>query len=210
MSLTSSMRLLVESMTLHEGYEERIAQAAQLVKGMSKADILAKIDSDLSNAQYGGGSELLSAMPEFKLKSKTAAEAKRDLIAYMSQNKLLGRAKSTAIRAPYYVMQRNSWGDHKVPVSHEDVAELGHNLLTWAGESFPDGDPNDRVSEWMERMDWDVGDGYDRIMPIACKKYLGTKNYSEYLAQLWDDVYGDRGHYNDDLTRSMGTTNPWR
>ncbi len=235
MSLTSRMRQLVESMELHEGYEDRIAQAASLVSGKTKEEVLSTIQTDIemfSNRNFGGEkSELLKALPELQLKSRTAGEAQRDLLSYMSKNKMLGRAKGVrgpSTRAPYYVMSKYSWDEKRLPVTHEDVAELGNNLLSWAGESFPDGDPNDRVSEWMERRDWDVGDGYDRIMPVACKKYLGTKNYGEYLAVLWDDVYKDQAAYaaeraknpksseygsDNDLYRSMGgdgARNPWR
>lgn len=233
-SLTSKMRKLVESMELHEGYEDRIAQAASLVSGQSKAEILLKIQKDLemANSRYTSHlSDLLKALPELRLKSRTAGEAQRDLFNYMSKNKMLARAKGVrgpSTRAPYYVMSDNYSDESKVPVTHDDVAELGNNLLTWAGESFPDGDPNDRVYHWMKRKGWDVGDGYDRIMPVACKKYLGTKNYSEYLAQLWDDVYRDQAFAaaeraknpkasewsgGDDLYHSMGgdnAQNPWR
>lgn len=245
-SLTSQMKLLVESITLVEGYEDRVQQAAKFIVDthgysgkIDKAKLLSALQMERGEAtkkNKGGYDDFADysfrrIMPEVGLSDQTWRQAGKDILAAISAGGYIKRAAPATPRAPYSVRAlHDTYGDEKrVPVTHDEISELGFKLMSWAGESFPDGDPNDRVMQWMERKGWDVSDAYERIMPVACKKSLGTKDYSEYLAQLWDDVYGDTKSYADGeglgysderpedhmddadrLLRSMGNENPWR
>jgi len=238
-SLSNQMKLLVESITLNEGYEDRVQQAAKFIVDthgydgkIEKSKIITALQyerGEATKAGRGGYDDFADysfrrIMPEVGLSDQTWRQAGKDILAAISSGGYIKRAAPATPRAPYSVLPVHaSYGDKRIPVSHDEVSELGFKLMSWAGESFPDGDPNDRVMQWMERKGWDVSDAYERIMPIACKKSLGTKDYYEYLAQLWDDVYADakasrEPYQNDealpgddeDLYPSMGTENPWR
>lgn len=153
-----------------------------------------------------------------------AAEA--EMRAVTKANRSIAAKKAAANRAPYYV-QSKSWHDEKIPVTHDDIQELGHYMMGAAGEAFPDGDPNDQLMKFFRKKNWEASDAFEKLVPLASKRVLGTRSYNEYLADMWDDFYGDAKydaehpiknpdgseHYDTsrlDMLGGANAHNPWR
>ena len=95
----------------------------------------------------------------------------------------------------------HQFGD--VTLSKEDLGTVARKIEAVVGDTFPDGDPIDSLGPWVRRQfrvkDWDVGD----VLNKAAKLHLGSKDYVDYLAKLWDD-------YSEYADTNGQTRNPWR
>lgn len=147
--------------------------------------------------------------------------------AQVAANRSAGAKKAAANRSPYYVRSIGHWGnDAKIGVSHDDIQELGHYMMGAVGDTFPDGDPNDALMKFFDHKNWDAQDAFLTLVPAASRKVLDTNSYNEYIADFWDQVYGDAkadaeiqyrsdgSAYSDshmyDTLGGDGATNPWR
>jgi hypothetical protein len=148
---------------------------------------------------------------EIRLGGAAASSLMKDVKAALSKQgiiKKIGAIKAAQNRAPYYVQSAYSYDD-KVPVTHKDLQDLGMHMQTAAGAAFPDGDPNDMLYQFFRARRWDPQDAYQKLVPAAAKKYLHTNSYDDYLADMWDDVYGDWGmDYKSAVRRYNLATDP--
>jgi hypothetical protein len=243
---SQNIRNLLETITIMENYDNRIISAANILIDhngkngtVSKEDVLSvlkklhdKITSNASSFSYEIIDEqLMKACVELRSKNtKTFKDTVHDILGYMVKNRMITRASST--RSPYYV-ESASWDAPKIGVSHQEINDLGMKMMNAAGDAFPDGDPNDAVTEYIARKGWDVSDAYDKLVPVAARKVLGVKSYSEYLANMWDEYNADFGASSEeDYNKAMdawvnsdldgpeprrrepmmdiGDTNPWK
>ena len=132
---------------------------------------------------------------EIRMGGAAASSLMKDVKATLSKQgiiKKIGAIKAAQNRAPYYVQSSYSYDD-KIPVTDKDMQDLGMFMQTAAGNAFPDGDPNDMLYQFFQARKWDPQDSYKNLVPAAAKKYLHTNSYDDYLADMWDDVYGDWG-----------------
>jgi len=152
--------------------------------------------------------------------------AEAEMRAVTKANRSAAAKKAAANRAPYYV-QSERYYDERVPVTHDDIQELGHYMMGAAGESFPDGDPNNQLMRFFRQKGWDSSNAFEKLVPVAARKVLQTNSYNEYLADMWDDFYGDAKYdaehpiknpdgseYYDtsrlDMLGGANAHNPWR
>ena len=91
-------------------------------------------------------------------------------------------------------------------------AEIWRRFETAVGDSFPDGDPFDRISSWLNKHDLTIHD-----VDAAVKEFSDASTAHEYLAKMWDDYSADAEH--DALQGAHGDTyddqwfqraNPWK
>lgn len=225
------VKLLNESKQINESYESRIAQAFDEImreinrfgepKPVTKKEFIDKLVRLRANAmrviatQHGElPTDIEELLPEIRIKSEKAwKDAAKDLIKLGNDKKAFAKVK-----------KEKEWWEDDEPTkpSQDEIVELGYYMMSQAGNSFPDGDPHDSLPAFFRKKGWGET-GYDYVNQAA-KAVLGTNTYSEYLAQLWDDVYGDaradyehwansdpktRGH-EPEMYRMLGDTNPWK
>lgn len=93
------------------------------------------------------------------------------------------------------------------------AGEIWSKFQQAVGDSFPDGDPFDRMGPWMRQHDLTMHD-----LDAAVAEFNGKNETAHsYLAQMWDDHAGDAEH--DALQGAHGDTyddqwfnrgNPWK
>lgn len=213
------MNLLKEhriQMDLLENYDDRVHQ---FVKDMTGGEPMTLQDFNSQIETFGNPSERrtgMTRMGDGTSRPSTAwRDFKKDALAYAKSLKLIQR-KAPPKRAPYSVQHPKYW-DEKVGVSHEEIVALADKMAEFAGNSFPDGDPHDHLYGYFQKKGWDTHDAFDKLVPIAAKKHLGVKTYSDYLAKFWDSIFADRKHDYDnghkdalDMFGGPNARNPWR
>ena len=93
------------------------------------------------------------------------------------------------------------------------LSDIWNKFQQAVGDSFPDGDPFDRIGPWMNQHNLTIHD-----IDAAVKEYNGTDTAQEYLRQMWDDYSADAEHdammgahgetYDDD--QWFNRPNPWK
>ncbi len=212
--MSNDMRKLMEAVTsvpLKEDYQDRVdAAVARIEKGGPLAQ------SELRFSILDAAQMLKVVELKFGKDSRQFKEFVTDVTKALKAKGLVKR-KEAKSKAPYSVMAAGGYFDEKVPVTHKDIQALGYKMQSAAGDAFPDGDPNDMLSDYFKQKGWDTYDAFQKLVPVAAKEYLGTPDYSTYLANMWDDVYGDAksdaDHGNDYMYNMLGgdgAQNPWR
>jgi hypothetical protein len=82
-----------------------------------------------------------------------------------------------------------SFGDYFL--TKQDLFKVARKFEEVVGDTFPDGDPIDRMAPWIKREfrvpDWFTGEILDKSVEV----HLGAKSYTKYLANSWDDFVAD-------------------
>jgi hypothetical protein len=98
---------------------------------------------------------------------------------------------------------RFAFGDYFL--TKQDLLKVARKFEEVVGDTFPDGDPIDRMAPWIKREfrvpDWFTGEILDKSVEV----HLGAKSYTKYLANSWDDFVAD-GMFPDLEDRP----NPWK
>ncbi len=108
------------------------------------------------------------------------------------------------------------WADQEARKRKEankpKTSEIWRRFEQAVGDSFPDGDPFDRISHWLNQHDLTIHD-----VDAAVKEFSGADSAHDYLAQMWDDYSADAEH--DAMQGAHGETyddqwftraNPWK
>lgn len=176
---------LIGESNLHEGYEDRVQAVADRIAQYSKENSIKKSEIDQLITTFS------AEEPEYKMKSNPSSKAWPDFVKDVKQaltNNVRYSNNSAAVRAA---------------ANNQKLAEIAQIIMAAVGNAFPDGDPFDAIlPKVMRRYDipsYEVIDWLDK----AARKHLGTKNYYDYLRQVWQD-------YMDDNPGAYGLrSNPW-
>ena len=76
-------------------------------------------------------------------------------------------------------------------LTKQDLSKVARKFEEVVGDTFPDGDPIDRMAPWIRRefrcQGWDTGS----ILDKAVELHLGFKSYTNYLADMWSNMVED-------------------
>ncbi len=140
---------------------------------------------------------------EKRLGGKAWKDYVKDAKAYATKNRLFKR-KDTK-RYPYYIT--DDYGD-RVGVEETFVKKLAMFIETEIGNYFPDGDVVDALPGFFRRNNMDYhGQGVDKLIDAACKKYLHVKSLSDFQAKFWEDMSRD-AKYDYENSKKQLAKNP--
>lgn len=118
--------------------------------------------------------------------------------------------------------QRQDWRRVHPPrargVSQEILQDLANRIEDAVGLSVPDGDPIDRLIPYLDRNFGRSKYDYGKLLDRATKLIGKYKNYTDYLAQMWDlytevaspDTIDDEISSGEPVRRRDKRENPWR
>lgn len=205
---------LFESTLIQEDYYQRVRDT---VKAITSADMASEPElMAMKPVELIYHFAKLGNVVEIGMNDRARKEFIKDVASELKAAGFKHRRK--VARDPsartYRVLGRSG---ERVKVTQEEIQKLGMKMMEFAGEVFPDGDPHDLLISYFKEQGWDMHDAFARLVPLAAKKVLGTKDYNNYLADLWDDAYGDAKHdaqnRESHLYNAMGgdqAVNPWK
>lgn len=179
-------RKVVTESALNEAYEDRVKQVADEV-----ADLYGTITTKDAAGKITDVARRLNITEVVRVGGSIAKEFIKDVYAVLKERGLTKRASSVRPKKPGR--------------SEDDQKRIASKVEQFAGEIFPDGEPNDLLIYWFRKQGWDPYDILDNVLPNVMKKYFGVSSLSDYMADLYDQVKAD----NPDLSYVQGR-NPWR
>lgn len=117
--------------------------------------------------------------PNHPLNAEPIAKEKEAIYQRKEQQRAAKAAKAAAKLAPGYKPPPKKYKGYTLDAIYQKAQDA-------IGNSFPDGDPSDHLYPWLEKRGLDMD-----IVNRAFRKFDKTDFYGA-LADLWDDVQGDR------------------
>jgi hypothetical protein len=132
-----------------------------------------------------------------------------DMIAKITSERRLAAeviADEQRDRAEEAQRQRKREKGAAVDAKKSDLEALGREIERVVGDTFPDGDPIDKLGPYVKRKfqcnSYEISDFLNK----AAKTLGKYKDYGDYLAQTWDEYSVGYAEMNPDFD----TTNPWK
>jgi hypothetical protein len=194
----------IKEEVLAEGYDERVQAAVHhLIKKFektpsSKADLLAALhdyaaadkNSDAAehnkHVMWGNkhGAVMGNGVPDYNGTAATRAEFVRDVLAGV-KGRIAPKVRAAAKPSEWRYDLSSAETVRKVKPNLDVLYQKGLDAI---GDSFPDGDPIDRLGPWLSKQGFDFED-----MNKAFRKHE-KKDFYAYLAHMWEDMARDQLH----------------